>query len=442
MNILSNELLQMIIGYLDDASKHQYYHSTYAISIHHSFNPVHIIDGMMQPYNFHKRQLLSQLDPGMDVLHLIIDRKVNNIKWPISVRSLTMSVNDDLYVDNLQFPKTVTQIILNIECNLFDAGTQKFQNITKMTIIPTGNCKITSFPPNLKELIVISRDSRFSYDHLPLDLKIFKVNCNYIDVSKLPKSLTTFNCHTRGLSPFSSLPDSITKLALNNKFGDYQLTKFPENLKILIIKCRLDKKILNFPNKLKSLIFDAYCVYNHPLDNLPELLHTLFLPYGHSYKIILPKSLVKLGNIRSKLNIQYPEVLLKRGDSHDLNIVKGNRVSNLYSNQINGIVKQCKIMSLSVNSMEFVDGIEKIIIVDIASSIITFPDSVRYISMDLIFEKKFVITLPKDLKYLTITAKDNCEIEFPVIPKKLLSFITNIDGLFMNAKFIKIIKKQ
>jgi len=319
---LPNELLQLILNYLDQSSKYQLYRTAF----YHlrSLSPI-----MLRTiFTYKKDQVI--IDKQYNLYEEIYNNLADTIKmidkgnlksnWmPPSIRTL-----DTNNFNILQIPSTITELIL---------------------YHPKTNPIFDEVLPNLIILIIISKIDLW-LDDLPVTLKFLKINglTNYIRSIKLPLGLIKFNMNIKLKGIISEilpaiqtlklgvnevvdeLPDSITKIKLYGNFHtnidylpknlkqlmldmkklDGKLNFLPSSLKILIINTELKYNLDKLPQSLKILIINLHAKINYPMNKLPNNLECLIFSksFNYEYEIIsLPASIIKLVLPRS---YEYP----------------------------------------------------------------------------------------------------------------------------------------
>jgi len=460
--MLSNELIQIILEYLNDMTRNKLYNSSKFYYNRRELCCVKIINKKIGNYNF-LTQTVATNDKNYDTLELTINSP-NVHYWPPSVKRLNVSYNTLIY-DNaiLVFPITIKEItikgITNIDLN--------FGRFEKMSIISGRNLNIKRLPPGLIELKIISLKT--TLNKLPSFLKRLTFMCKNIKLSlfknfqdllgdklehlamyqntkidKLPSSLKHITFYGECNYKFENLP-SIIKLSLNSLGTSFyqKLDNLPQSLKILKLDINYAYELNNLPD-LEQLIFEPHASYKLPLRNLPNTLKVLVAPVTNIMFPPLLKKLVVPYCDNVPLSLEYLEFTnCQEFQKYSIPIVKLSSINIDYNDFfktdgfykiekikfVNGIVTECNISCDS--DIEFNEGLLKLKLTNWKKSVIKTPNSLKSL---IIIAGYCTVHLTNNLKFLQIGG--NTPI-LPFIPNNLLRYVTRY-GPVLPAKFIKI----
>jgi len=304
---LPNELLQIILNFLDQSTKHRFYRvQSYLrelspLQIH--YHPSDKKGYNLSVYNGNQQN---------DCFYLRTDTPISYL--PPSVISLTMSVSLKTYLTH-----TIKKLTVNNYQIMPDLS--DYYNIKSLHLIIDKKMSLTNFPPNLIKLHIGNKYSgKIISMTLPKTLKKLNlcVKTKYKNICDcLPYGLETLILWYTEI--IDDLPASMKKLTLNSGFNnpidflpeglevleieDAQITelnylpsslkKLKTNLKLKIKHLKISKlvyyawdSLYNFPTSLTNLILSNF--YHGKISNLPNLI---YLEHPISMRTHYPASL-------------------------------------------------------------------------------------------------------------------------------------------------------
>jgi len=148
-------------------------------------------------------------------------------------------------------------------------------------------------PDNVEE-IIFGKYFNNSVRNLPKNLKklIFERQFNN-DVDNLPNGLIELEFSEEFNQPIDNLPKSLKILRLGEDF-DQPIDFLPPELKYLSIGWSFDQKLDNLPNKLRTLKLSCDLGKFSTIDNLPDSIEKLKIPFYTKKINKLPASLKKI----------------------------------------------------------------------------------------------------------------------------------------------------
>ena len=269
--------------------------------------------------------------------------------------------------------------IFTLENNKLTYNYENRTNLTNKVIIETiTNSKILIFIDDLNAFLNKKKLRYFTDEKLNLERTSFIgwdeiivgkfLGFNKI-ISNLPDTIKYIKLPDRFNGNISSLSSTITHIIFGKNF-DSNIDCLPEQIEYLYLGEKFSKPVENVSCCLKKLIFDTNSDFNHNLDNLPNFLEYLILPWNYSQPLDnLPNFLVYL-----ELPNKYTYCLNNLSDSIEKII--------FYS---------CDKIKKIINNKFTVPTVPKYI-----SDLSTYLDKSQHID-------KIFVKLPKNLKLLDLT---------------------------------------
>lgn len=279
------------------------------------------------------------------------------------------------HLDN--FPESLKSLF--ISCDLYENNVNNDDFIINVVM-----------PKYLKVLKIISDSIKINVGVLPENLEIFVLESlgNYnIDTkniiwSGLPNKLVELHINLCYFNEsLNNLPLGLQKLYICSDIFNNSIDMLPDSLKILHISSRLfNKSISDLPIGLEELKIVSIKSFNQSLSNIPQGIKILHLDVPECKYILenIPKKLTTLNCVGNKLVCEY-----------------------FVSNSISKIS----------------DTFTKLIIKDIYSPIIYFPNKLKYLSINIKLIDKLPI-LPNNLEVFDLE-NDNYDKSIDFIPPTL-----------------------
>jgi len=390
---LPNELLQLILNYLDQSTKHQLYRTTF----YHlrSLSPLIIRSyyddddkwelSTDNKYNlYHILKITNSTTKYDHCITMIIDRHIKINEVSPFLRKLIIFEKD--YIDKKIITSSVSKLILfGTRINLeFDSPI--FNDITELTIHAINDLLLDHLPINLKyleidsyhgepKIISIKLPQSLVTLHISLSINNCKSFCNLLPniqmlslgsneiINALPESVTEIELFKKFNQNISFLPSGLKKLIVNCDF-EKNLNKLPISLEVLLICKQINCKLNNLPNNLKSLIF-SNTYYTIPIENLPPTLTTLILPRSYKYAIPYLPNLKKLAHHYTIKYYNKSLMFLRVYEVYDSYINKPvEKYFKYFNKKYDDIIQLPPFVKIDVNVLPkySIDGVKKLIL--------------------------------------------------------------------------------
>jgi len=363
MDNLPNELLQLIISYLDDMTKFHLYRTARLLTIQRKYNPLHVINKEHNNYNLVKCNSLVVKPSVLETHNMVLYSTITILR--------NYYVNIPKYSDNI---KKLVIANTNISINKFPSY------LEILRILDEGNIKkLPTFPKTLKSLTIKSECCPELF--LPNSLKFLDINnCQKIHYPNNLQILKFMNCS------IDNLPQSIHTIHFPNKFIDTGLNlikashtgnpTYPNSIKKLTIWNKIDN--VTFPPLIIKLTIDASSTFDVPL-SLKKLVllncsDTFFQIYDVECVIYYA------GNILTNQYIDHYQICQGQCDIDYLMIV-------------NNDVKGCTIFAMS--EVVIKEGIEDLSIL-LSCPTLIIPESVKKLKLVFSPTKTFFDVPPSD----------------------------------------------
>jgi len=466
MDNLPNELLVVILHYLENFELEVCYRSTQVLKILKQIVPIQvIIEGnfiksyyarkiIISYYNKHKQLIPSIFSPNLKKLHYRWSN--HEIELPPALTHLNLYGVKNTIISDL--PKTLTHLTININNSLLLSNGLIY--LKNLCICPDN------LPISLKYLILDNYTQGVS---LPPNLTHLKFGDNFNEIIELPNNLThllfgkTFNQTIDNLpntlkflvfgfefnQSIDKLPLSITHLKFGAKFsqsitslqnhklthfvcganGNYDLKSLPKTITFFEYPSGLDKPPKNlFPN-LTHIIFGT--AFNRTVDNLMFGITNIKFGYNFDQKVDkLPSSLKHLtfGSYFNQSVDKLPQSLLYLKFSGQFSQTVGKLPANLIEIIFGSYFNQSVDKLPNVKKVTFSFGFKNLVT--------NLPHSIEYL---VIFFVNGELNLPnlKFLKFNNKYLKIPCVIPKSVIHLKILR--ESIDVIPRHVKYVEFI---
>jgi len=311
---LPNELMQIILNYLDQSTKHQVYR---VISHLRELSPIQLIVSLIHERKGFNNYTTNRNNekPGYNLYADCRNEEIDCINlhlgsshlvtYPPSI--ITLTISNPL---NINFSHTIKKLILNdivLVPNL-----SIFINISSLTITfndwTKHKVKLENLPPNLKNFSVKGYDCYVTTMILSNTIKklTFSVKfkpknlCEYLPINLVYLSLWFDEI-------IDDLPHSLKKLSLNYEFQN-NIDFLPPNLQVLNLYCNYKGKLKYLPPSLKTLNTRLNINLDHlTINKLILICNNINIPKSLTTLILLEDSFSnKIADLPNLIRLIHP----------------------------------------------------------------------------------------------------------------------------------------